>query len=125
MSAMQTSRRGRGFAAVAAGVFVLVPVLLFWYGGARCQELSCIGPPVNAFLQAVTVIPLLLLWRARRRPIYPAMLVCSEIAMIVATLRSDFDFSPQFMVIAIPAGLVVGALIGSTIERLTNAGTYD
>lgn len=117
---METSRRGRGSAATAVGVFVLVPVLLFWYGITRCQELSCIGPPANAFLAAVTVIPLLVLWRARRRAIYPAMLVCSEIAMIVATLRRDFDFSPQFMVIAIPAGLIVGALIGSTIERLTD-----
>ena len=100
-----------------SAVFLLVPVLLFWYGITRCSDLSCIGPPVNAFLQAITVIPLLVLWRTRPRPTYPAMLACSEAAMVFATLRSDFDFSPQFMVLAIPAGLIVGLLIGSLIAR--------
>jgi hypothetical protein len=113
------SSRARAFRRSLAVVFLLVPGILFWYGITRCSDLSCIGPPLNAFLQAVTIIPLLILWRTRRRPTYPAMLVCAEAAMIFATLRSDFDFSPQFMVIAIVVGLIVGFPVGSWVERQT------
>lgn len=104
--------------AIAVAVFVLVPVLLAWYGGSRCEELACIGPPMNAVLHAVTIVPLLWLWLKRGRTRYPVMLVFSEGAMTVATLRHDFDFSPQFMAPAILGGLAVGALAGLAVERL-------
>ena len=100
-----------------ATIFLLVPVALFRYGVTHCTELSCVGPMANGVLAALTVIPLLILWIARRRLTYFAMLVCSEVAMTYATLRTDFDFSPEFMVLAIPIGLVLGGAIGYLYER--------
>lgn len=98
-------------------IFAVAPVVLLWYGMTRCQELSCVGPMVNIVLEAPVVIVLLVLWKTRPRVIYPAMLVCSETAMTFATVRPDFDFSPQFMIIAIPAGLVAGWLASLLMAR--------
>ena len=114
---MVESKRTRLLTRTGVATFLLVPVLLFWYGTDRCLDLACIGPIANAFLHVVTAVSLLVLWRRSRRPIYPAMLAGAEFAMVYATLRSDFDFSPQFMIVAIPAGLVAGGLIGLSIER--------
>ena len=118
---MMKLTRTRVLAASVVAVFLLVPVLLAWYGTNHCQELSCVGPMINAFLAFVTVVPLLVLWRLRRRAKYPLMLGFSEAGMVYATLRSDFDFSPQFMVIAISSGIVVGMALGLAVERLRGA----
>lgn len=102
---------------IAVAVFLLVPVLLFWFGATHCDDLACIGPFLNALLHAITVIPLLLLWRTRNRALYPAMLVFSEVAMAIATFRHEFEFSPQFTAFAIAMGLAVGTFVGLTIEE--------
>lgn len=100
-----------------AVVLLAVPGLLFWYGEARCTELSCVGPFANVLVDALVVIPLLVVWLRRPSPTPLAMLVFAEIGMTVTTLRRDLDFGPQFNIVGIACGLAVGALVGLFSDR--------
>lgn len=108
----------RSIQALGSVVFLGVPGLLLWYGATRCEELACIGPPLNAALHALVVLPLLGLWLAKGRVVYPVTLACAEAAMAVAVLRDDFDFSPVSTLWAIPIGILVGVSAGLAVERV-------
>lgn len=112
----------RGARALIALLLVCVPAALFWYGVTRCQELSCIGPMAGIVLDALVVLPLLLIWLRKRSPVPLCMLVFAEAAMAVSTFRRDFDFSPQFRLLLVPIGLAVGAAVGLAIRSATARG---
>jgi hypothetical protein len=100
-----------------SGAAIAVPALLYWYGATHCTELSCIGPFLNALIDVIVVVPLLVVWVVRRRPAPLAMLVLAELGMTVTTLRRDLDFSPRFTILGVACGLAAGALVGFVIER--------
>lgn len=97
-----------------------VPVILCWYGLTHCLDLACVGPLMGVILDLLVVVPLLVIWILRPRPVPLAMLLCAEGAMAVATFGRSFDFSPQFRLIFVPIGLACGALLGLGIRSASN-----
>jgi len=108
---------GRWSRTIVAFTALAAPGALCWYGFSHCVELSCVGPMADVVLDYLVVVPLLVAWLRRSRPVPLAMLFFGEAAMAYATFRSDFDFSPQFRLLLIPAGLVVGIGAGSLMGR--------
>lgn len=112
---------GRAAAPVVAWttiVFLAIPVALYWYGSARCEELGCLGPFLQALIHAVSIGPLLVIWLVTRRPRYAVLLAGVELGFTIAMFISEGqDFIPVAPLVALPVGLAAGWVAGIKLER--------